>query len=151
MKLPNGITGFMDAKTTEFPEVDGKQFKQLCFDFAIHIGGKVTEFNTPQYPRKFYYAQVEIPYNNKFYILLNQHYPYLACASVIEIWNIEFINEPVLFEYFSPFYIVLGTDELNAPFYQIPGGESELNSGEWAQITYWEPETVGDIIFNYWD
>ncbi len=151
MKLPNGIAGFFDSKTNELPQVDGKKFKQLCFDFAIRNDGKVIDFNTPQYPRKFYYVQVEIPYNNQFYILLNQHYPYLAFASVVGDWNVEFINEPACFEYFSPSYKVMGTEELNIPLNQILGKENELNSGELEQITHWEPKTVGEIIFNYWD
>lgn len=150
MKLPNGVTGFYNSETNDPPQVDGKQFKQLCFDFAIRKGGKVIDFNTPQYPANFYLAQVEVLYN-QFYLLLNEHYPYLAFASAVEFGNIKFVDEPILFEYFYSFYKVIGTVELNTPFNQIPGEKNELNSAELRELTYWKPETIGEILFNYWD
>lgn len=150
MKLPNGVTGFYTSKTNDPPQVDGKKFKQLCFDFAFHNGGKVRGFNTPQYPANFYYAQVEVLYH-QFYILLNEHYPYLAFASAVGFGNIKFVDEPLAFEYFSLFYQVIGITELSIPFHQIPAEKNELNWAELREITYWNPETIGEIFFNYWD
>lgn len=108
LKLPNGVTGIYNAETNKPPKVDGNQFKQLCFEIAYRKGGKVIEFYPPPYPANFYYAQVEIS-GNQFFILLNEHYPYLAFASAVEIGNIKFIDKPVLYEQFSPFYRVIGT------------------------------------------
>ena len=56
MKLPNGVTGFSDSEANKPPKVDGKLFKQLCFDLAARNGGKVLEFSTPQYPANFYHG-----------------------------------------------------------------------------------------------
>lgn len=145
MKLPNGVTGFYNSEANKPPQVDGKLFKQLCFNIASSNGGNVLEYNPPRYPANFYYAQVEM-LSTRFYILLNEHYPYLAFASVIESGNIEFIDIPVLFKQFIPFYHVLGTIELDLPINQC-----ELNSAEWEQISYWNPSTIGQIIFNYWN
>lgn len=150
MKLPNGITGFYDSKANTPPQVDGKQFKQLCFDIASRNRGKLIDFITPQYPSNFYYAQVDV-LGNRFYILLNEHYPYLAFASVVEFGNIKFIDRPVLNEQFPSFYRIIGTVELNVPFNQNLIKKTELNSAELEQIAYWKPETVGQVIFNYWD
>lgn len=152
MKLPNGVTGFYHSEANKPPQVDGKQFKQLCFDFVSRNGGKVIDFNTPQNPANFYHAQVEID-NIQFYILLNEHYPYLAFASVVEFGNIKFIDMHVLFEQFTPFYQVLDTVELNTPINQILGAKNKhaLNSAELEQIAYWKPETIGQVIFHYWD
>ncbi|MCM3654797.1 hypothetical protein [Metabacillus litoralis] len=150
MILPNGVTGFYNSEAIKPPKVEGKQFKQLCFDIVSRNGGKVIDFNTPQYPANFYYAQVEI-LGNRFYILLNEHYPYLAFASAVEFGNIKFIDNPVLYEQFSPFFRVIGTVELNVPFNQNLVKKTELNSAELEQLAYWKPETVGQIIFNYWD
>lgn len=60
---------------------------------------------------------------------------------------------PVLFEFFSSFYHVLDTDMLNVSTNQILGVETEsiLNSAELEQIDRWNPETIGQIIFNNWD
>jgi len=150
MKLPNGVTGFYDSKLNKPPQVDGEQFKQLCFDFASRNRGKVMDFVTPQYPTNFYYAQVEM-LGNLFFILLNEHYPYLAFASVVEFENIHFIDRPVLNEPFSSFYQVIGTGELHVPLNQGLIKKTELNRAELEQIAHWKPETVGQIIYNYWD
>lgn len=150
MILPNGVTGFSDSEANKPPKVDGKQFKQLCFDLAARNGGKVIEFYTPQYQANFYHAQVEV-LGNVFYILLNEHYPYLTFASLIEPGNIKFIDKPSLNEQFSPFYRVIGTVELNVPFHQTMVKKTELNTAELEQLAYWKPETVGQIIFNFWD
>src|SRR5690625_334411 len=148
MKLPNGITGFSNSKINIPPQIDSRQFKQLCNDFASHNSGKVIDFITPQYHSSFYYAQVVL--KNRFYILLNKHYPYLAFASVVEFGNIIFIERPVFNEQFASFYLVIGADELNIPLHQNLIKNSELNSVEMEQIDYWKPETLGQIIFNYW-
>lgn len=150
MKLPNGISGFYDSKVNNPPQVNGEKFKQLCLDFASRNSGKVIDFITPQYPSNFYCATVEIE-DTKVYMLLNEHYPYLAFASVVEFGNIKFINKPILYEEFSSFYRVKDPDELNVPLNQNLLKQTELNSSELEQISYWKPETVGQIIFNYWD
>jgi len=150
MILPNGVTGLYDSKANKPPQVDGKLFKQLCFDFGSRNRGKVINFYTPQYPSNFYYVQVEIG-GNSFYILLNEHYPFLAFASEVEYGNIKFINRLVANEPLSSFYRVISTGELYIPVNQELIKYSELNSAELEQIAYWKPETVGHILFNYWD
>jgi hypothetical protein len=150
MILPNGITGSYDSESIKPPQVNGKLFKQLCFEFASCNGGKVIDFNEPKYPINFYIVKFEI-LDNQFFVLLNEHYPYLAFASDVEFGNINFIDRPVSYEYFSEFYKVLGKVELDAPFKQNLEMNSELNRAELEQLAYWKPETVGQVIFNYWD
>ncbi|MBP1993030.1 hypothetical protein [Paenibacillus eucommiae] len=146
MILPNGITGFYDSKNNKPPYVDGKQFKQICFAIATDNGGEVLEFREPQYPMNFYNVKVEI-FNNHFHILLNEHYHYLAFAAIVEFGYINFIDESRLLKSFSSFYKVLSTKELNEPL--LP--RHELNTAELAQVAYWKPEKIGEVIYNYWD
>ncbi|ECW8277081.1 hypothetical protein F3250_12315, partial [Listeria monocytogenes] len=96
------------------------------------------------------YAQVEI-LGNSLYILLNAHYPYLTFASAVELGNINFIENPFLYEQFAPFYKIIDAVELNSSFNQSMVKKADLNSAELEQLAYWKPETVGQIIFNYWD
>ncbi|MCM3588398.1 hypothetical protein M3182_22225 [Mesobacillus maritimus] len=110
----------------------------------------MSEIKHPSYPANFYKARVKM-LNDEFYILLNEYYPYLAFASVVEFGNIQFIDNPTLCASFSPYYQVLGTKELHAPFNQDLVNQSELNVAEKKQLQYWKPETIGQIIFNYWD
>ncbi|WP_335871541.1 hypothetical protein [Bacillus sp. 2205SS5-2] len=49
MKINNGVTNFYKSKANKPPKVDGKQFKQLWFDTAYCIGGKVIEVKRTEY------------------------------------------------------------------------------------------------------
>jgi hypothetical protein len=148
MKLPNGVSGFYDSEANKPPQIDGKQFKQLCCHFAASNGGKVMGFKSPHSSANFYNAQVEI-FGLVFYIMLNEHYPYLAFAAAIESGDIQFVDIPVLSEQFSLYYHVLDTKELSVPIKDKH--KSELNSAELQQISYWKPEKIGQVLFNFWD
>lgn len=150
MNLPYGITGFYRSEDSKPPNVNGKQFKQLCFDLVSLNGGKVRSVTSPQYPANFYCAQVEFS-GTLIYILLNEHYPYLAFASSVEFGDIKFIDVPALHALFDPYYQVIDVAELNASVNHILLMKMELNSAEVEQINYWKPETIGQIIFNHWD
>ncbi|HLU21405.1 MAG TPA: hypothetical protein VKZ77_02860 [Bacillaceae bacterium] len=147
MRLSYGVTGFYNDK--EPPQMDQKNFKQLCYRFATQNHGKLVDIHT-HYPANFYDAQLEMT-DTLIYILLNKHYPYLAFASTVEFGNIHFIDNSILAEYFSPFYQVLNTNELNTTADSTFLKKTELNDAELKQIAYWKPETVGQIIFNHWD
>lgn len=157
MKLPNGITGFYKLEADIPPQVDEKQFKQICFNIVLGYGGKVKKYNSSGYNSNFYSTQIEL-FDQQFFILLNKHYPFLALASNVEYFDIEFLDIPVLFEQFSTFYNVIKPEILNESVILRPGSkngilgnEHELNTAELEQIKYWKPETIGKIIFNFWD
>lgn len=146
MKLPNGVSGFYDSEANKPPQIDGKKFKQLCYHFAACNGGKVINFNLSHSSTNFYYAQVEI-FDLVFYILLNEHYPYLAFTAAIESGDIQFVDIPALSEQFSLYYRVLDTKELSVHIEDKH--KSELNSAELQQISYWKPEKIGQVLFNF--
>jgi hypothetical protein len=157
MILPNGVTGFYGAKHNKPPTIDVKQFKQICFSLISRNGGEVLNFKESHTATNFLDVEVEIP-NRYLHILLNVHYPYMAFAFDVEYGKISFMDEPELSKQFSPFYDVLDTKELNIPVMlrlgsknSIVQNDNELNSYELAQIAYWKPERIGDIIFNDWD
>ncbi len=157
LKLPNGVTGFYNAKHNKPPTIDGKQFKQQCFSIIKRNNGKVLEFIEPQFATNFLNVEVKV-FNKHLHILLNEHYPFLAFASFVDFENIIFIDEPELSKQFSPFYKVLGMEELNEQLYIKEGtgkiifkNDNELNSAELEQIAYWKPKSTGEVIFNFWD
>lgn len=45
-------------------------------------------------------------------------------------------------------YFVLNRKVLKAIF---ENSKNQLNKAEWKQILYWQPKTVGEIIFNFLD
>ena len=117
----------------------------------------VLNFKEQQVATNFIDVEAKV-FNKHLHILLNVHYPFIAFAIDVEYGKITFIDEPELFNQFSPFYNVLDTKELNAPVLlrlgskkSIVQNENELNSVELKQIAFWKPEIIGDLIFNYWD
>lgn len=148
MKLPNGVSGFYNSKANEPPLIDGKLFKQLCYHLTVSNGGKVLDSNLSHSSANFYKVQVEM-FDFVFYILINKHYPYLAFAAAVDFGDIQFVDIPALSKQFSHYYHVLDTIELSV---FIEGKhKSELNRAELQQISYWKPENVGQILFNFWD
>ncbi|QKS71220.1 hypothetical protein FLK61_31405 [Paenalkalicoccus suaedae] len=152
MKLLNGVTGFYDYTLYEPPQVNYNQFKQLCYSYTFTNQNKarVIDSNVDAGLTNFYLAHLEhegVP----IYILLNMHHPYLAFASRVDVEHIHFVNHTAMYEFFCAYYHVLPTSELNRPVNKKLLSDSKLNKAEMEQITYWQPKTVGEIIFNYWD
>ncbi|MCE4093293.1 hypothetical protein [Priestia megaterium] len=79
-------------------------------------------------------------------------------ASTVEFQHINFIDDPALSKDFMPLYKVLSKEELNEPL-DIRNSKGKvslenknnLNSSELEQIFYWKPNTVGEVMFNFWD
>lgn len=147
MKLLNGITGFYE-KQNEPPNVDGNEFKRLCFSIINKNDGTVINFQEPQITTNFFAMEVNVS-NKHFQILLNAHYPLIAFASAVNFGEIKFIDDHQLKEEFSPFYRVLSTKDLDEPL--LLKNEDELNCAEIKQIAYWKPLRIGEVIFNHWD
>ena len=76
----------------------------------------------------------------------NAYYPWIAFAKNLDFTRIEFIESP--FDIIYTNVNVLTLPELEQSWHDIVG---ELSKAELEQIKYWKPNTVGDIIFNFWD
>lgn len=129
------------------PFLDEKAFLQMCHVLARESGGTMTEMDTDTAARNFYLAEIQ-RYDASVFLLQNIHYPYVAFArrdpSGGFIWTSqpEWLRLPE-----SPVYF-LSPDELNQDWRGLCG---ELNTEELEQIRRWNPQTVGEIIFNTWD
>ncbi|MGE7880058.1 hypothetical protein [Peribacillus muralis] len=157
MILPKGVTGYYYAEHNMPPTIDGNQFKQHCFSIIGRNNGQVFGSLEQQIAVNFFNVEVKV-FNKHMHILLNVHYPFLAFASFVDFENIDFIDEPELMKQFSPFYKVLGREELIEPLIIKEGtgkiileNDNELNSAELNQIAYWKPKSVGEVIYNFWD
>jgi hypothetical protein len=146
LNLPNGITGFRSSTDKELPVMDLVEFKQLCYSFIRQIGGIVKSYNNNISQQNFY--TVEYDYlGESILILLNHHYPLLTFASSLD--RLTFIEVPEISIKFMPYYTVLTKEYLNIPL--TSNHLAALSKAELTQISYWNPKTVGEIIFNNWD
>ncbi|WP_422122546.1 hypothetical protein DHX103_12155 [Planococcus sp. X10-3] len=152
MELPYGISGFYNSDEPKPPEMDVVKYKELCYKIAKDLEAESPEFVESLYPANFYKAVFQLP-EKKICLVMNKHYPFLAFAKTAEAERIEFIDYPPGNEAMPEGFTVLPTAELEAPVPKTMDDlpDLRLNKGELDQIKYWKPETIGQIIFNYWD
>ncbi|MFD1448533.1 hypothetical protein [Oceanobacillus profundus] len=156
MILQKGITG-KTQNSNDLPKPDGKDFKRLCYTLIAQLGGSVKAFTQPQIDTNYFHVDLEV-FNKRLHLLLNENYPYLTVASEVDFFNITFIDVPILTKQFAPYYTILLKAELNERI-QLRSGrkkgallnENELIQEELADLVYWQPETVGHVLFNHWD
>ena len=146
MMLPRGITGFWNGNTAP-PFLDEKAFCQMCYSIALENGGTVTELDTNTCPRNFYSAILS-RYDQSVFILQNIHHPYAAFAGQDDSGGFVLTSQPEWFQLPTGAVHFLSLAELNQDWHNSCG---ELSSEELEQIRYWNPQTVGEIIFNTWD
>ena len=147
MILPKGITGFGGVDTAPPPHLDEKAFCQMCYFIAMENGGTVTELDTDTYPRNFYSAKLS-RYDQFVFVLQNIHYPYAAFAQRDASGRFVLIQQPEWLQRPESPVRFLNLAELNQSWCGLCGG---LAPEDLEQIRYWNPQTVGGIVFNTWD
>lgn len=146
MSLPKGITGFHSLNDNKLPMMDTIQFKQLSHTFVRELAGEFVVFRE-RYSQRNYYTVEYTLLGESYLVLLNHHYPFLAFSSTME--EITFIDKPVMTVKYQSYYNVLTKEFLDTPL--ASKHLSALSQAELAQISYWKPSTVGEVIFNNWD
>ena len=147
MILPRGITGFWSVNTAPLPFLDEKAFRQMCHALAQKNGGIVTEVDTDTAARNFYSAKLSRQ-DQSVFLLQNIHYPYGAFAQRDADGRFIFTGPPERLRLPEGTVHFLSPVELNQDWRGLCG---ELNPEELEPIRYWNPQTVGEVIFNTWD
>lgn len=147
MILPRGITGFWGTDTAPPPHLDEKAFCQMCYSIAMENGGAVTAVDTDTAARNFYSAKLS-RYDQSVFILQNIHYSYITFAQRDAASRFVLISPPDWLQLSDDPVRVLSPNELNQDWHGLCG---ELSPEELEQIRYWNPQTLGEIIFNTWD
>ena len=158
MILLNGISDSGGPDTV----VDGNLFKKVCYSSVTSLGGRVLSFQEPVVAQNYYYAEVSLPNEKSIYILLNSIYPFIAFTTSHVPFNMTFVDHKQLTATINHLqgevYRVLKPVELDEPLRlkETKGGlvvlnENTLNKWVMYSIKPWHPETVGDVVFNYWD
>ena len=147
MILPRGITGFGSINTDPPLFLDEKAFCRMCHALAQENGGAVTEVDTDTAIRNFYSAKVS-RYDQSVFLLQNIHYPYAAFAQRDTSGGFIWISQPEWLRLPEGSVRFLSPSELIRDWHDLCG---ELSPEELEQIHYWNPQTVGEIVFNTWD
>ena len=147
MILQRGITGFWGVNTKPPPFLEEKAFHQMCHAMARESGGVVTKVDTDTAARNFYSAEIQ-RYDASVFLLQNIHDPYIAFAQPNASGRFIWTSQPEWLRLPEVQACFLSPDELNQDWHNLCG---ELSPEEEKQIRYWNPWTVGEIIFNTWD
>ena len=147
MILPRGITGFGGINTNPPLFLDEKAFRRMCHALARENGGTVTEVDTDTAVRNFYSAKLS-RYDQSVFLLQNIHYPYAAFAQRDTSGRFVLIQQPEWLQRPESPVRFLNLAELNQSWCGLCGG---LAPEDLEQIRYWNPQTVGEIVFNTWD
>ena len=147
MILPRGITGFWSINSAPPPLLDEKAFRQMCYTLALKNGGTVSEVDTDTTAKNFYFAKLS-RYNQSVFILQNIHYPYIVFAQRDASGGFILTSQPEWLQLPEGSVRFLSPSELTRDWHDLCG---ELSPEELEQIRYWNPQTVGEIVFNTWD
>ena len=119
----------------------------MCHALALENGGTVTELDTNTYPRNFYSARLS-RYDQSVFILQNIHYPYIALAQRDASGGFIWTSRPEWLQLPEGTVRFLSLSELDQDWHGLC---EDLSTEELEQIRYWNPQTVGEIVFNTWD
>ena len=135
---------------------DLKAYRRACYEAARGIGGELTEFRiSDEPPPNFHQAIIAYPARNVAVVCVRDT-PLLALAvpRVIaftptrEAGPLTFVDLPVLTAALeaAPGFRLLTVTELDAP----------IDIAKWPRISrhdmsHWNPQTLGEGLFNYWD
>ena len=146
---PRGVTGFYSIKDSPPPLTCEKTFHNHCHIVARNIGGKILSFEKAyeRHTNNFTMVAIQLA-GEDFAILKNVHCAILAIARPIakQEMTITFLNNTRLADEFERFdnYTILAAEQLAEEL--TAQNLSELSSAELAQIKYWKPSTIGDVV-----
>jgi hypothetical protein len=148
--LPRGVTGFDPPPHV----VSFADFKRSCTEAAKRFRGGAGQFREAfdQFLPNFHQAVLSFPDGPEpMRVVCNAHHPIVAFATSPQEgeMRLEFLDFPELARLLSGEFTVLSGVDAAAPL--STELLANLGPAERTQIDYWNPERVGDVIFNWWD
>ncbi|HEY9757378.1 MAG TPA: hypothetical protein V6C97_19575 [Oculatellaceae cyanobacterium] len=153
--IPKGITGF-GGQTPDPPRIDLATFRSDCYLAARKISGRVVvndeEFR-PGVVRSFAIYVIDAPQAGHIAILMNIACGILSFAKAPEETQV-LLNFLDVHELEAAFrenrdYLFWSSAQLSKP--ATRDLYKDLDAEELKQIKYWNPNTLGDLVFNFWD
>jgi len=146
MKLPSNLLG---NDLSSINKLNETHCKKIFYDVLRSVKGELLDWSAPIYPKNFYRIKVRVE-RHEYLVLLHEWYPYMGFSEVIDDHDCiyQFISLPVLEQEFNHHFIVLHESYLKKP---LIWEDHELAKEDHADIDYWQPRSIGEVIFNHWD
>jgi hypothetical protein len=149
--LPQGVTGFLPRLDGPGKGVDLREVAALAHLTARLSGARVATVSAASTTPNFHSAKI-LTGDQTSWIIVNQIHPLVAVATSIRMGTMSFIDGTEHLTQavaLTPPFRLLSALQLSGPVTEHD--LVNLSPTEQAQIRYWQPERVGDVIFNYWD
>ncbi|GIF61989.1 hypothetical protein Ais01nite_00240 [Asanoa ishikariensis] len=149
ISLPRGATGFWDAAAGSPKSTDVLAFRTVVHAAVLEVGGKVEGFEAAGVTPNFHLLMVRTG-DDRVGVVCHELLPWLALVQPPD-GSLTFRSEPRL----------AGALHLSAPWRLLDRKTlgtrvnrldlSTLDRGERDQIAFWQPATLGELLFNWWD
>ena len=158
MILKRGVTGYTagDLSLERDWDVLVPAFKKASYAAVEQVNGRVLQWFEPDVMIGYPHIHVEVN-GQELYIFYNGMYDYIAFSTNKLLTDLQFVDHPLLAQAFSG-YEVLTVEQLEEPLRKQKKGnghmllnDNSLNDVELYYMDYFPAETVGDLVFNYWD
>jgi hypothetical protein len=153
--LPSGITGCWGLNDEKPPQTDIRAFHSHCFEVARRLEGRVLSVVNPNPDGRYcnYAIGTMKLRSEKVCVVLNAHYPIMAIAQPRSEQEIRLrfqdnLELAMAFGAFEAYLILLAQELEQAPTTDVLHA---LSPAEQKQVKYWNPQRLGDLIFNEWD
>ncbi|MFJ7155126.1 hypothetical protein ACIQUQ_09300 [Streptomyces sp. NPDC101118] len=156
MRLPRGATGFRGHGDEPLAATDRAAFLRTCHEIARRTGARVTAVATD--PMAVFEAVALTRHAETHVVLRHHHLPLLAFTAAPPAPGppvpappvTGFVEPPSWASDFAPLGLrSLTVDELATPLGRVDLGA--LSDAEAAQIRYWRPGVLSELLFNSWD
>lgn len=147
MQLPAGATGFFEAGTFREPIQRG-EFLQLVYQLARESRCTVEETDTSLCGKNFYAAQI-VRNSGTEILFINAYTGHLACSDCWEAQPLRFTAPSAMLAALLPPSQLLSPSLLERSINVVL--LDALAPAEQEQLRYWQPNTIGEILFNFWD
>ncbi|PIB11412.1 hypothetical protein B1C81_04245 [Streptomyces sp. HG99] len=132
------------------PQTDLASFRSACFEATRGIGARTEELAFAG--ASSFHAVTIAGRAGSHAVLCHDHLPLVAFTGTSPVPGRPvsgFVDPPAWAGGFDAVGLrALPTRDLNAPMASVD--LSELANAELAQIRYWRPGVVGDLLFNWW-
>lgn len=151
MRLMRGATGFRVSGEDALPLTDVALLRQLCFEAARSVAGRVGMWR--EAGTSTFHSTTITSRRVSCSVLFHAHLPVVAFTAAPPLPGQligAFMDSPHWAGIFEAGGLqLLGPRALGLKMADVDLGV--LSQAELAQISYWRPESLGDLLFNWWD
>ncbi len=162
--FPAGISGFWSKKDTPPPILETSLFQEKCEEVKT-IGYELIAIHFAENKRQSYHSALLQKNEEQIVVFCNKYYPIVAFTqpnallSANDLIQFEppsvYVAHEMLAAYFNqaPFQVIPSEIlrlEVDADNPETTSVVHLLYDVEFAEFAFWEPRSMGDVVFNNW-